>query len=386
MTGIKIIANYLPQFHEIPENNKWWGEGFTDWVAVKKSVPLYENHNQPRVPLNNHYYKLDDVNELRWQADLANQYNVYGFGMYHYWFSSTQNLLCKPAELIRDNKDIDIHYMFIWDNISWARTWSKFKHSVSWSPEFEKEENVACDENNGVLAQLVYGDKSEWKKHFEYLLTFFNDERYIKIDNKPLFVFYQPNNEFETIKAMSEYWDELAVEAGFNGLICVTRENWKGDNLDYRLKYSPTLFGDICQSAYDKLKRIVCKRLNKLYIYDYDLRWRKILQDAKKAHKGSFLSGFVDYDDSPRRAERATIAKGAAPEKFYKYMKRLLQISKRQNKEYVFVTAWNEWGESAYLEPDETNGYEYLKALKKAVDEVDAEQKEDRLELLSEGK
>lgn len=121
MVKTKIIANYLPQFHIIPENSKWWGEGFTDWQAVKKSKPLFAGHVQPRVPIDSHYYHLDDVNEIRWQAQLARKYGVYGFGIYRYWFSSDMKLLEKTAELIRDNPDIDINYLFLWDNTSWTK-------------------------------------------------------------------------------------------------------------------------------------------------------------------------------------------------------------------------------------------------------------------------
>ena len=162
---IKVIANYLPQYHVIPENNEWWGEGFTDWIAVKKANPLFSGHKQPRIPLNKHYYSLDNAQELRWQADLANKYGVYGFGIYHYWFSSDMNLLSTPAELILSNRDIKINFMFIWDNGSWIRTWSNVRYANTWAPKFDdiKENNG----KNGVLAELQYGDEKQWKIQFE---------------------------------------------------------------------------------------------------------------------------------------------------------------------------------------------------------------------------
>lgn len=369
MSDVKIIANYLPQFHEIPENNEWWGSGFTDWVAVKRSVSLFDGHNQPRIPRGNHYYKLDNVDEIRWQVKLAKKYNVYGFAMYHYWFSDKKNLLRKPAELIYENKDIDINYMFVWDNTSWSRTWSKSRFNNDWAPKYDKQEKIK-EEDNGILALLEYGSKEDWKKHFEYLLPFFRDERYIKHDGKPMFVFYQPLNEFCVIKEMSDYWNELAIEAGLKGVVCITRELWKSRRLSYGLKYAPSIQDNVWQSMKEKIKRKMYSVFGKVYTYSYDKRWQDILENAKKSSDNVFLSGFVDYDDSPRRAERACIARGASPEKFYRYMKQLLYISKCQKKEYVFVTAWNEWGESAYLEPDETNGYAYLEMLKRVVEET----------------
>lgn len=372
MTKVKVIANYLPQYHTIPENDKWWGKGFTDWVAVKNSKPLFKGHKQPRVPLHHHYYSLNDVNEIRWQAELARKYGIYGFGIYHYWFSSEMQLLQKPAELIRDNKDIDIHYMFIWDNCSWKRTWSKEKFSNDWAPKFDGEQEVEHSAS-GILAELVYGTEPDWKKHFDYLLTFFKDDRYIKIDNKPVFAVFQPHNNFPVIKKMVVYWDELAKKSGFNGIICMTKDNCKGANLDYRLRYTPLSPEYFWDAVKIKIKNVIYARLNKIRFYDYDSNWQNIIKNAKKANSKTYLSGFVNFDDSPRRLNKARIIKSGSPQKFGKYMEQLMRISLRQHKEYVFVTAWNEWGEGAYLEPDEENKYAYLEELKQAIDKVNRE-------------
>ena len=112
---MKTVAFYLPQFHRIPENDKWWGEGFTEWTNMKKAKPLYKDHYQPRIPLNNNYYDLSDINTLKWQAEIAKKYGVYGFCFYHYWFNG-KTLLEKPIELFLQNKDIDINYCLCWAN------------------------------------------------------------------------------------------------------------------------------------------------------------------------------------------------------------------------------------------------------------------------------
>ena len=367
MKNIKIIANYLPQYHVIPENDKWWGKGFTDWVAVKKTVQLYPDHNQPRVPLGNHYYSLDDADEIKWQAELAKKYNIYGFGIYHYWFSSELHLLDKPAELILANQDIDMHYMFIWDNVSWIRTWKNIRNANAWAPKFDGETN---GQDDGVLAELKYGNKDDWRNHFLYLLKFFKDERYIKIDNKPMFGIFKPENNNKTIKEIIKYWNKLALEHGFDGIFCITRENWKYKDDGYQMKYAPFNVNSFLGGVRIKLRGWCIKYFNRINIYDYDALWQGILNDAKKSSAKIFLSGFVDYDDTPRRGRFAKIVRGSTPKKFYYYMRKLLEISKQQGKEYVFLTAWNEWGEGAYLEPDKTNGYAYLEALKNAVDKV----------------
>lgn len=198
---IKLIANYLPQFHVIPENSRWWGEGYTDWVGVRQAVPQYPGQHQPRVPLNENYYSLDDPAVLQWQADLARQYGVYGFGMYHYWFSSELQLLEKPAEILLAHPEIDIHFMFIWDNTSWTRTWVRKGSVNDWAPKFD--EQPVSPQESGILAELHYGTEADWKKHFDYLLPFFRDERYIKLDGSRCLPF---SSRIMIFRCNSEWW------------------------------------------------------------------------------------------------------------------------------------------------------------------------------------
>ena len=363
---VKIIANYLPQYHQIPENDKWWGEGFTDWTAVKNAVPLFEKHEQPRVPLGNNYYDLSQVQSIRWQAKLAKKYGIFGFGIYHYWFSSELQLLQKPAEIILKNKDIDIHYMFIWDNATWKRTWSKLSKANVWTSTFDNEaEQKRTIDDNGILAELKYGSYQDWKIHFDYLLPFFKDERYIKINNRPVFTFYQSRNDFRTIKKMVNYWNDLAINNGFDGILCMSKDILYPVKLEKRMKYTPFQMTTPLVFLKYKIKIYFNKKKNNLAVWDYDKCWKDILKEAKASDKDTYLCGFVDYDDSPRRGKNARIILGANPQKFEMYMRKLIQISKMQNKEYIFLTAWNEWGEGSYLEPDTKYGYKYLEAIKK---------------------
>lgn len=367
--NVKIIANYLPQYHQIPENDEWWGEGFTDWIAVKNARPMYDNHRQPRIPLNNNYYDLSEVENIRWQARLAKEYGIYGFGIYHYWFSSDMQLLEKPSEVLLENRDIDIHFMFIWDNFSWKRTWSNVKNGASYAPAFDSSERKNTADDNGVLAELKYGDERDWKIHFDYLLKFFKDDRYIKIDNKPVFAFYQARNNFSVIKEMAANWDTLAKEAGFNGIMCLSKDILYPVKLERRMKYSPFQMTSPFLFLKYKLKSKHFLKTGKPGIWDYDEVWKDVLFEAKMSSKDSYLCGFVNYDDSPRRGNRARIIEGGNPEKFEMYMRKLIEISKKQNKEYVFLMAWNEWGEGSYLEPDTYYKYDYLKAIKRITGE-----------------
>lgn len=367
MSKAKVIANYLPQYHRIPENDKWWGEGFTDWNAVMASVPLYEGHEQPKMPLNNNYYSLDNVEAIRWQANLAKKYGVYGFGIYHYWFSSDMQLLQKPAEIILENRDIDINFMFIWDNLTWKRTWSKLNRGLDWAPAYDKTPEEVIGQDNGILAELIYGDENDWEKHYNYLLPFFRDERYIKLDNKPLFSVFQPRNDIETLQKMTDFWNKLAIRDGFAGIIFLSKDSVWPERLEKKMRYAP--FAPTSKRVFIeyKIRDYIAKKRNRVGFYDYDYCWKNIIYEAKKANNDSYLCGFVSYDDTPRRGDKARIIRGATPAKFEKYMSQLLSIANNRKSEFVFLMAWNEWGEGAYLEPDENNEYKYLEALFNAI-------------------
>ncbi len=367
---VKVIANYLPQYHRIPENDKWWGDGFTDWVAVKGSEPAFKGHNQPRIPLNNNYYSLDQIESIKWQAKIAKENGVYGFGIYHYWFSSEQQLLQKPSELLLENKDIDINFMFIWDNLTWKRTWSKLNRGLDWAPNYDKAEQQSDGDDTGILAELNYGSEEDWKLHYDYLLPFFKDSRYIKKDNKPIFSVFQPRNDIKTLNKMTKYWNQLAKNDGFDGILFLSKDSVWPERLECKMKYAP--FAPTSWKIFlgYKFKDYIAKKLKNIGFYDYDKCWKNILFDARRASNDTFLCGFVRYDDSPRRGKKARIIMNDSPSKFEKYMKELLNISKSQNKEYVFLRAWKEWGEGSYLEPDTVDGYSYLEALKNAIKRV----------------
>ncbi len=367
MKKSRLIAMYLPQFHRIPENDKWWGEGFTDWVSVKKALPLFYRHKQPKKPMDNRYYDLSDVDQIRWQVNIANNYGIDGFCIYHYWFSSNQMLLGKPAEIILNNKDINTSFFFGWDNASWIRTWSKFKGDGNvWNPEMNNK--IGEDINNdGCLAKLEYGTEEDWKTHFNYLVNYFRDSRYIKVNNKPVFLIL--NNKVETVASMCSYWNNMAKQIGFAGMYFICRYDIKNsmNAMDAAYLYEPINSGWQSNNMIQKGLKYVKNKLAIVDKYNYDRIWKKIIRNAKRNKvQNIFYGSFVNYDDSPRRGKKGKVVVGGTPEKFCKYLSKLYTISNSQNKEFLFLTAWNEWGEGAYLEPDIDNGYEYLEAVRKA--------------------
>ena len=360
----KIIAMYLPQYHEILENDEFWGKGYTDWVSVKKATPLYKGHTQPKVPLNRNYYDLSSVDAIRWQAKLAKEYGVYGFGIYHYWFNSNKKVLERPAEIILHNKDIDIPFCFAWDNTSWIRTWSKMQGN-DWTPS--NDDGKVTPDKSGVLLKLDYGSERDWEIHFNYLYQFFLDKRYIKKDRKPVFIFYSNTQKDKMVK-MVKYWDELARKKGLDGIYIITRSTPFNKNklFDGVLRYEPVYSGWQKQQIINSILKINKVKNEKKYpdIFLYDNVWNKIIRNAKTCRdKDVFYGGFVGYDDTPRRGYKGKVIEGNTPEKFSLYLHELLNIAQKQSKEYIFLTAWNEWGEGAYLEPDEINRDSYLKQI-----------------------
>ena len=372
---MKIIAFYLPQFHSIPENDEWWGKDFTEWVNVKKAKPLSEDHNQPRVPLNNNYYNLREDKTKIWQADLAKKYGIYGFCYYHYWFDGHM-LLEKPMEQMLENTDIKLPFCICWANEPWTRAW--------------------VGEKKTLIPQR-YGNKKEWKEHFEYLLPFLKDDRYICNDEgKPLFVIYRPEI-MECLNDMLDYWQELALESGLPGLAFSYQQlnfdlqkNKDDSRFKYDIEFQPMYsFYNMNKNRFKFLrsvKRTIATiverttgkdirqigRGNKFVGFNrvsYDDAWNEILK-AKPVSKKSVPGAFVDWDNTPRHGEKGRVYIGATPEKLYKYMKQLIAKAKEEyHTDMIFIDAWNEWAEGAYLEPDTRNGYGYLEAIKKALTE-----------------
>jgi len=231
----KVIAIYLPQFHETDDNNRWWGKGFTDWESVKNSEKCFEGHEAPWTPLEENYYDLSKYETMKFQAEMAKKYGIGGFSFYHYYFEKGKMELELPAENLLKWQDIDMPFCFNWASASWIKSWSKIGGDI-WNEKYEKGE---VDASNGILVRQDYGDKEDWQKHFEYLLPFFKDERYIRIDNKPMFIFYRPN-EVKQLNPMVELWRKLATKAGLEGLYLIgVNTNISDMELDAAMLYEP---------------------------------------------------------------------------------------------------------------------------------------------------
>ncbi|MEY8521440.1 glycoside hydrolase family 99-like domain-containing protein [Lachnospiraceae bacterium 38-10] len=368
---MKILCFYLPQFHRTKENDLWWGEGYTDWIASKTAVPLYKRHNQPRIPLNNNYYDLGNEQAIawQWQAELARNYGIYGFCIYHYWFTGKQ-LLEKPMEILLAHKEISIYYCICWANDTWKRTW----HGHN---------------GNEILCEQRYGNEKDWKEHFQYLLPFFKDERYIKIGNKPMINIYNVE-DIDCLTDMRKCWNKLAEENGFSGIYLVGRNTLeestlKNRDLDACYNFEPQ------KAMWSKRNKLYCRifvagkikiiklfsRLfkKKLFQHKYNIKrvYHLILTEKANKTKRVFLGLFPEYDDTPRRQDAGAVYEGASPKLFEKALYRLIKKSSRLGNDFIYINAWNEWGETAYLEPDEKHGYAYLEAVRLAQQKFEGE-------------
>lgn len=373
---MKIIAFYLPQFHEIPENNNWWGKGFTEWTNVKKARKLFKNHYQPRVPLDNNYYNLLNKKVMRWQANLAKKYGVYGFCFYHYWFDGHM-LLEKPMEILLNNKDIDINYCVSWANEDWTNSW--------------------VSSSNKILISQTYGSEKDWIDHFNYLLQFFKDPRYIKENNMPLLVIYRPEL-ISCLNKMLDCWNKLSIKHGFNGIKFAYQHYYYGtmDNKDdskfsYQIEYQPSygfLQNNLTISKISKIKSFISSNfgydINLSFFkkiigpkkYNYNDIWEKIIQTEPYSSK-SIPGAFVDWDNTPRRSKSGSLVIGANPTDFGQYLKKqIIRAKEIYQKDYIFIFAWNEWAEGGYLEPDEKYKYSYLNEIYRALLETNELPKE----------
>lgn len=348
---MKVIAMYLPQFHRVKENDEWWGEGFTEWTAVRGAKQLFDGHYQPRIPQNQNYYDLLEKDTMSWQASLMKKYGVDGVCMYHYWFKDGRKILEKPMENLLQWKDIDMPFCFSWANETWARSWSKLVKRLVWSKIYEEKEK---DTSNGVLLEQNYGNEQQWKMHFDYLLPFFQDERYIRVDGKPLFLIHKAT-DIPCLTEMLECWKELASSHGLNGIYVIGDNGIvaKDGNVDAELLKAV--------SCIEERTVISETKTNSAYIYEYDDIWRTFFE--KKGTDKTYYQGFVDFDDSPRRGNEGRILVHATPEKFSHHLTKLMAKSSAEGKDILFLNAWNEWGEGMYLEPDEKYGEGYLKAI-----------------------
>lgn len=352
---IRTIAFHLPQFYPTPENDQWWGKGFTEWTNVTKAKPLFKNHYQPHLPADMGFYDLRLKQSRLDQANMANEYGIDGFCYYHYWFNG-KRLLNEPVDRIVKEKEPNFPFMLCWANENWTRRWDGLDQEVL----IEQQYAEADDEN-----------------HIKWLCeNRFNDERYIKVNGAPVFSIYKAGllpNLNETINT----WKKIVKSYGFPDLYLMGVNSSGSGYVDLQkmdfnaiLEFQPDWTYLQKTDFWSLVKYKFNLGVGKSIIFDYQDLVNRMLARPKPTQK-QYPCVTPNWDNSARKKKFAFITKNSTPQKFYKWFKEVLTSFKPFSEEenFVFINAWNEWAEGNHLEPDQKWGKSYLEATKKALDE-----------------
>ena len=378
----RVIALYLPQFHPIPENNRWWGPGFTEWTNVAKAKPLFKGHVQPKIPADLGFYDLRLPEVRQQQADLAHEAGIEGFCYYHYWFGGKQ-LLERPFNEVLASGKPDFPFCLCWANHSWSnKTWNRKSNMQS----------------NSMLIEQTYPGYDDDYNHFMNVLPAFRDKRYITIDGKPVFFLYNPW-EHTRVKEWIVTWRKLAQENGLPGLhfvsMCDATLTFKlnPDGTKSRVlpnvESSQDLFQTVLDMGFDAVNCIGMRRgemlsegrmlnLCKTILRKAGLPIGKVF-DYSRTVKGFFPPEtkwenvyptiVPQWDRSPRAATLDGIYVHATPKAFEEHINDALTYIEKKAPEHriMVLKSWNEWGEGNYVEPDLEFGHGWLEAIKNTI-------------------
>lgn len=354
-----LIAFYLPQYHPIPENDEWWGKGFTEWTNVTKAKPLFSEHYQPHLPSDLGFYDLRLSEVRQAQADLAKEYGIYGFCYYHYWFNG-KHLLERPFNDVLNSGKPDFPFCLCWANENWTRRWDG------------KEQNL--------LLQQVYSEEDD-RLHMQWLAKAFSDRRYIRVNGKPLFLVYRATkipNPKQTVKI----WRDEAKRLGIGEIFLCRVESFAGEQedpgligFDASVEFQPdwTQLGLPLQKG--RLWHLARKLglAHQAYgihnIYDYSNVVKLMLAKSNPTYQ-RFSCVTPSWDNTARRKAGAIILQNSTPQLYEYWLRRIVDKTLDSNfstEKIIFINAWNEWAEGNHLEPCQKWGHAYLEATRTAV-------------------
>lgn len=355
---IEYIAFYLPQYHPIPENDRWYGKGFTEWTNVAKAKPLYRKHYQPHVPADLGFYDLRVQETRREQAKLAQNYGITAFCYWNYWFGNGKQLLEKPLWDVYHDKEITLPFCIGWANHSWER---------------KQWDNDAS--HNELLMEQQYLGKDDYTNYFYTYLPLFKDDRYYKVDGKLFFIIYCPLDS-ECIKEFIITWRKLANKEGLPDFYFVGKD-MSSRNIQKILDVGfDAVFDDNTlnihheQKIFTKIRLAIGRKIfNHPTVFQYKDAIKYMLNDWSKNEKVIPVIA-PNWDHSPRSGKNAMILHNCEPKFFGKLVNNVSKIvrQKPKGKQQVIVKSWNEWGEGNYLEPDCKYGLGYLEEIKKSIE------------------
>ncbi|TGE39736.1 lipopolysaccharide biosynthesis protein [Desulfosporosinus fructosivorans] len=383
MSSARVIALYLPQFHPVKENDEIWGKGFTEWTNVAKARPQFKGHYQPQIPSELGFYDLRMEETRVAQAELAKQYGIEGFCYWHYWFGDGKRILEMPFQKVVESHKPDFPFCLAWANHSWStKTWNDAKKTAT-DTEF--------------LTQQYLGVE-DYTAHFNAVLPAFLDDRYIRVEGKPLFAIFDHNAipASELISFM-DVWNRLAKKNGIPGIHFVARvesvSQLSDSDAKERLKGKYAEYYDHClQMGFDAVwsnnmrrAEILARGYNRMWLKRALYHGLKLRMTDRYKYKDIIENFYTEadkqeqiypmmvprWDKTPRQGNHATIYYDGTPELFKQHVKDAISVVKNKQPEHriVFLQAWNEWGEGNYMEPDIRFGRAYLEALKEALSE-----------------
>lgn len=348
----KIIAYYLTQFHPDKHNEEWWGKGTTEWNNVIRAVPQFIDHYQPRLPGELGCYDLRIEDNMKRQIELAKMYGIYGFSFYYYWFDG-ERLLEKPLETFLENKELDFPFSLCWANENWTKRYD--------------------GTNEGILMKQPSTLES-YKNVIKDMARFFSDKRYIEVNGKKLVTVYRPSL-MPDAKTIIEFWRQYCKEIGIGDLYIIAvkentiETNWLEQGFDAISEFHPGTVYQQCQNITEYLDYIRKDFAGEVFSYEDLVKKQKYFRyNYPKLYRAIMPM----WDNTARRNNKGMIFHGATPALYKRWLKDIISEQKHRidlDDQLIFVNAWNEWGEGAYLEPDKKYGYAYLQATKEAVEE-----------------
>lgn len=355
---IKILAFYLPQFYPIAENDAWWGKGFTEWTNTAKAKPLFRGHYQPHIPADLGYYDLRVPETRQAQAAMAREAGLGGFIYWHYWFGNGKQLLERPFNEVLDSGQPDFPFCLAWANQSWTGIWHGLK--------------------NKTLIEQTYPGTEDHTAHFYSLVRAFSDDRYLKLDKRPVFFIYEPAS-FPGIREFTGLWNELAIRQGFDGIyfIGINHLKWdyKKDGFNDATVYMPGHYIDTYQeNLYRSLKNSFKRHL--LSSYPLVIEYKSIIEVYRfdKFINKDFIPCILpNWDNTPRSSRKGLVFHHSTPALFKRHLKEAVNFIVDQKREHklLIIKSWNEWAEGNHLEPDMHWGLQYLQAINEALLETE---------------
>lgn len=350
----KVIAFYLPQFYPFKENDEWWGKGYTEWISVARARKIFPGHEQPKLPGELGFYDLRFTGTREAQTKLAKEHGVDGFCYYYYRMSKGNNLMDAVLKDVLASKEPDFPFMLCWANHSWlAKSWnSQDKSTVS-----------------KLLMEQKYGDINDISDYFYEVLPYFQDPRYIKEDNCPIFVIYKPL-DVPNIELYIEIWNKLAKKHGFNGIKIFAYTEESKFETDKLLAKGFTQIISCRMYAvmhnHNQIWRYINAGIRKIFKLPKILTYQSVIQEMvseETIYENIIPTIMPNWDHSPRSGRYGLIWIKSTPKLFKRHIQMVFERIKNKQNKWVFIKSWNEWGEGNYLEPDRKWQDAYLKTL-----------------------